>query len=618
MELITSLAALSGVVLFCLVMAALGHRLLRWSGLKIGSELEHLLYSAAAGVIACEAAMALVECSGQVKTGIPAVLILAAALGAPEYPAIQKSLTVLIRSAFAWTKEERCLAALIALALLFEGIAAVAPLTGSDALHYHFTAPLLVLREGFHPNFFLSHSFFTGQGHLLILAGLALGSEKLALGLLFLGGALAAAATACLARKWTTRSWALLAALAFLLTPVVFWQITTAGAPDIWMAFFATMGVLIVARVEKESSAGVALLAGILAGAIAGTKYTGCIIAASLALAFFWETRSVRRAVQFLCGALAAGIWPFARNAIWTGDPVFPFLLQRLHPAQVNAHTLAAVLADTGAAGSRSLLQLVKFPLFAAVDPSHAGFWQFLGPLCLVFAPLLLFVVRNTPQWRTALFVWFVSSIGIGATSGMLRFLLPILPVALAAVFASVAALHTQAWRIARALSIATIAGFLVLGAGGLFAYERDAVVAAVGLTSREDYLSQRAPDYAKAEFVNRFLNEKGIPGITLVFFRHVYDLRVPFVYGHPDASWAIDPDRLRTKEAWRALFRREKIRWVVRAPDYPAEIAGPLRQLEADGDLAPIAQSEVSDFVGMRILGVRKSDPIVILQVKD
>jgi hypothetical protein len=150
------------------------------------------------------------------------------------------------------SRQEHLLAATCLIAL-FAGIAAMAPLTGSDALHYHFTSQALVLRDGFIPSFSLVHSFFTGQGHLLILTGLALHSEKLSLALMFLGGALAAVATACLTRRWLSREWAWLAALSFLLTPVVFWQLSTSGAPDVWMAFFATTGVLVVAA-RKISS----------------------------------------------------------------------------------------------------------------------------------------------------------------------------------------------------------------------------------------------------------------------------------------------------------------------------------------------------------------------------
>jgi hypothetical protein len=56
----------------------------------------------------------------------------------------------------------------------------------------------------------------------------------------------------------------------------------------------------------------------------------------------------------------------------------------------------------------------------------------------------------------------------------------------------------------------------------------------------------------------------------------------------------------------------------VVRAPDYPSAIAAALGRLEATGELEPFAQGEVSDFEGLRILGVRKTQPIVILRVKD
>jgi 4-amino-4-deoxy-L-arabinose transferase-like glycosyltransferase len=452
----------------------------------------------------------------------------------------------------------------------------------------------------------------------LILAGLALGSEKLSLGLIFLGGVLAAAAGACLTRKWASREWAWLSALTFLLTPVVFWQISASGAPDAWAAFFAATAVLVVARTRGDQRLGLALLAGILAGAIAGTKYTGCIIAASLALAFLWEARSARRLAVFLCGALGAGIWPYLRNALWTGDPVFPFLLHWFAPTQMNAYALASIMGDTGAATPRNLWQVAKFPFFAAVDLSHAGFWQFLGPLCLAFAPLVIWAARNISLWRTALIVWLVSSIGIGATSGMLRFVLPILPVALGMVFAGVAALCASEWRIARSVSIASISLFLLLGAGGLVVYERSAAAAAIGLTERETYLKQRAPDYGKTQFVNETLEGKGSEGKALVFFRHVYYLRVPFLYGDPAASWSIDPEKLQTPEAWRTFFHAKNIRWVVRAPDYPPAIAGALGQLEATGELEFFAQGKVSDFEGQRILGVRKTQPIFILRVKD
>jgi hypothetical protein len=94
--------------------------------------------------------------------------------------------------------------------------------------------------------------------------------------------------------------------------------------------------------------------------------------------------------------------------------------------------------------------------------------------------------------------------------------------------------------------------------------------------------------------------------------------LRIPFLYGDPQASWAVDPARLSTPESWREFFRENRIRWVVRSPEYPKDIAALLEQLEHSGSLTPIAHQNVSTFDGMRILGIRKTVTAVVLQVSD
>ena len=567
-------------------------------------------------MITLQVGLFIAEILQAVRIGVFACLIAAVIFGARDLPAIFQIVRSIAHSIFSGPRTEKLLAAITGLVLAFEGLAAMAPLTGSDAMRCHFTVPLLILHTGFHPNFFLAHSFFCGQAHLLILAGLAVGSEKLAMGLLFLGGALAAGALACLAREWMPAPWAWAAGLSFLLTPLVFWQISTAGVPDIWMSFYATLGVIVIARCSLADKYAGALLLGILAGAIAGTKYTGCIVAGSLALAFLWESRSLRSVAVFLSGAFAAGIWPYARNAVWTGDPFFPFLMRWLAPSGLNRYTLASFLASTGADESRSLWQMVKFPVFAAFDGSQGEFWEFLGPLVLVFFPLMILAVRNTAAWRASLAVWFGSALGIGATSGMARFLLPVLPITLAASFAGVSHVEKLGWRLVRRVAVATIGLYLLCGLAGLLLYGRAAIAVAVGLNSRENYLQQRAPNYEQAVFVNRALQAESREGKTLVFFRHTYYLDVPFVYGDPYASWAIDPERFKTPQAWRELFRKEKIRWVVRSPDYPDAIAEPLLELEQGGELIPLASGEVDDFAGVRVLGQRKTVPIVVLRL--
>ena len=94
--------------------------------------------------------------------------------------------------------------------------------------------------------------------------------------------------------------------------------------------------------------------------------------------------------------------------------------------------------------------------------------------------------------------------------------------------------------------------------------------------------------------------------------------MRIPFLYGDPQASWAVDPARISTPEAWREFFRQNRIRWVVRSPEYPREITVPLEQLEHSGTLIPIAHQDVATFEGMRILAIRKTVTAVVFQVND
>ncbi len=127
----------------------------------------------------------------------------------------------------------------LACAWLIAGVLlALAPVSGSDALHYHFNAPRLQAETPGQPVFAVVNSFFTGQAHLLIGLGFALGSSQISMEFIFLGGCLSAAALFQLSRQWMPRPWAFAVALTFIATPMVFWQMSVAGAPDIWMGFY--------------------------------------------------------------------------------------------------------------------------------------------------------------------------------------------------------------------------------------------------------------------------------------------------------------------------------------------------------------------------------------------
>src|SRR5262249_46394705 len=135
----------------------------------------------------------------------------------------------------------------------------------------------------------------------------------------------------------------------------------------------------------------------------------------------------------------------------------------------------------------------------------------------------------------------------------------------------------------------------------------------ALGRVSPTDYLRVHAPDFERSQFVNRALAGQDSSGRALVFFRHLYHLRVPFVAGDPEDSWDANPVALQTTQAWLDFFRRQRIRWVVKTGDYPIGFATSLARMERDGVLKSCASGTVENIQGFRMNGSRVSEPITI-----
>jgi hypothetical protein len=610
-----TLGLCAALVVSTVLLSGAGAILLRFLKARETNAFETVLFSTALGAILLELAISLGELAPNIRTGVRIAIAIIALFGLAGIRTVFAASRELWQRVLRLNAKEKTLAAALFVVLALQGFASLAPLTGSDALHYHFTVQALYLANGFSAPWSVLHGFFCGLSHQLILAGLALGSGQLAQGWLFLGGALGCFATLRLAQLWISGVWPWLTALAFALTPVSLWQTTAAGAPDIWMCAFVPLCLRAILKSRGDSSPGFIILAGILAGAIAGTKYTGMIFAAALFAGFLVAVRSTRKGCLFFICAAVAGIWPYLRNLVWTGDPVFPFLFARTqHTSSLtNSLALTAIFSDTGASHTFSVWELLKFPLFAAVDQRHLGPWQLLGPLVLIFGPLAIWRFRASLEGRVVLVVWILGALGIGVTSDMSRFLLPLLPVALAASVAGIAQTTQNRWRVLRVLSLLTFAGFIVAGFAAMIFYSHAAWSVVTGRTTVENYLSANSPDYERSEFVNREVERQGQPGGVLIFFRHPYYVRVPFFYGDPENSWEMNPAILTSSEAWAHFFSSKQIHWVLKSPKYPAALSDSLAGLEKNGTLRACASGEVESFLGNRIQGHRVREPITL-----
>lgn len=588
--------------------------------LKIAEQpaLDFLLYSLTAGVVLLELAVSLGELAPSVRVGVLVSVVAVAVCAVPGIPLVLTAIAKVVRSAMQLRGIARILLAALFLVVALQMLASFAPVTGSDALHYHFTTQSLYLQDGFAAPWSLLHGFFCGLSHQLILAALALGSGGLAQGWLFLGGTVGAIATYRITKLWCDGVWPWLAALAFMLTPVTLWQTAAAGAPDIWMCAFVPLGLLAILKSHAAPKPGTIILAGIFAGAAAGTKYTGAIFAAALILAFAFASRSARSTGTFFASAVITGLAPYLRNWVWTGNPVFPFFFSQMHRLGVppNQTALASIMRDTGASHGFRMLDLLRFPLFVAVEQNHLGPWQLLGPLVLAFGPLAILPLCKSFEGRAAMLVWILGAIGIGVSSAMPRFLLPLLPIALAASIGGVELLTRETSRLVRPLAMLSISGFVLAGFAAMLVYSRPALSIVIGRTSTEAYLVANSPDYERSQFVNREVERFAQPGRTLVFFQHLYYLRVPFVNGDPENSWEIDPKSHSSDAAWKKFFDQHQIRWVAKTPDYPAPLSESLTRLERENVLLPCASGEVGSFAGNRMEGNRVKLPITLLCV--
>jgi len=616
MALIHASATVLGLCFFLIAELCLGALLLRKLGLVIEPFAEFSLIAAATGVVLSEIAIFLLQWTQHIRIGCFTLVLLSLLPIRMELSKLWLEAKRAYQASPSLERREKAALYGIGAVLLIELLASLAPMTGSDALHYHFTTQKLVLETGFHPIFFLTHSFLCGQSHLLILLGLALGNEQIATGLLFLGGALLALSVFCLAVRWITRLLALVFTAAFLVTPLVFWQLSASGSPDMWMGVFVCSATLLVSNNRVEISWRHAVLAGFLAGGVAGAKFTGCTFAATLLLALYVETRSFLKAALFSIAALFSGIWPYLRNFLWTGDPVFPFLTRTLFPERLNAFGLASLHADTGVTSSHHVRGIFSFLLFAGQQGSTPAFWEFYGPIVLSFLPLLVPAITNTREWRVRLYVWIASGVLIFSASGLNRFMFPLFPIALSCAAAGVFHAAQRGWLQAYRVAVASAVLFIFIGGAGLVAYSGPALLAAAGIHDSKTYLETRAPDYKTVAAIDRSLGTERSAGKALVFFRHLYYLRSPYVLGNPDGSWSVNPDLLKTPGDFRAFFQREGIAYVVRAPEYPDVIAGPLRQMEKDGSLVPYSEALVDNFSGNRIAGQRKEVRVLIFRV--
>jgi hypothetical protein len=428
-----------------------------------------------------------------------------------------------------WPGWQLALAALIGATVVLVVVAAGAPVTAFDSLHYHASAParyaesheLLEFEWGWS-----SYQPFTVE--MLVTDGVLLwdsiqggfGPLLLALGAL--------AATIGMGVRIGGRGVGLLAGAILFVQPLMAFE-ASGTLIESGLAFAAALAAWNLAEFVRTGDRAAVALAGLFAGAAAGMKYVGLfvLLAAGVALLLFARRRLTPGALALFAApaALVALPW-YVKNLVQTGNPLFPFVFGGVN--EYAARWIDSGIHEHGHGRGPLDALLLPFRLLAEGDDFDRGSW--LTPLLVLFAPVSLLDERRRRACALALAAVLVYLAAWFGTSQQARFLLPLAPVlaVLAALGVVALARRGRLGRIVAPLAAgAALASTFTMSA----AYTAQFAPVALGLRDRDDFLTEKTPYYDGVLRLNRML---GDDDVTLLDFAAVLYVEDPYVVWTP------------------------------------------------------------------------------------
>ncbi len=237
------------------------------------------------------------------------------------------------------------------------------------------------------------------------------------------------AAVFALGERFGDRRAALLGAALWLSNPLVHYQ-AASGYIDLGYTLFTILAILAFELWRENDSRRWLAASGILVGFAADTKYLGLVWLAMLGALTLWSAprgRRLARAALFTALALAAMAPWYIRNAVVTGNPVFPFFggltSASGRPVDANWGGSTGWFFENLLAGASHPGSLATLPWRVAFDRAGFNFQSPLSPWYLLVLPVMAWQARRDRRFRR----WLVLVVVYAAagTSYDLRFQLP-------------------------------------------------------------------------------------------------------------------------------------------------------------------------------------------------
>ena len=465
------------------------------------------------------------------------------------------------------------LVVLLFAAVIIIGIMASVPPVSRDALIHHLAIPKLYLEHGgIYEIPAFGFSYYPMNVTLLYAIPLYFGSDILPKFIHFAF----AIGTAFLIYRYLIRrlskEYALIGALFFLTIPVIV-RLSTTAYVDLGLIFFLFASILFLFNwIESRFKIRYLLLSAVFCGLALGTKYNGLVglFLLGLFVPFVYSrytmdekkrinsAKAIGYAFVFVAVSLAVFSPWMIRNAMWTGNPVYPLYDGVFNPATPSVE-------PSGEAGEElsrgmnhfqvrrdvygeSTLEIALIPIrvfFQGQDDNPKYFDGRLNPFLFFLAIFSLFGLRGqTRQLKTEkLMLLFFSIlfllISCAQTSIRIRYFSPIIPPLVILSMYGLHALHEKAkdfkplsTRLKKFCIFAVV--FVMLSLNGLYSISLFQDIKPfefiTGKVSRDEYIQHFRPEYASMQYANQNLSgEDKILGVFLGNRGYYSDIEIGF-----------------------------------------------------------------------------------------
>ena len=413
------------------------------------------------------------------------------------------------------------------------------PSSSNDALSYHLTVPREYLSH--HGFFYIPGNLFSNYpllGEMVYLLSLFLSGDVTAKGIHFLMTLLVLVSMNQFSRTYfSDESPRYIPALIFFTLPSVF-IIAHSAYTDLFLTFYMFIAVWAYANWYRRSETGWLILCGLLTGLAAGTKYAGLYLpflgGFGICLAARLRRSSAQNAsrnlLYYTVAFLVAGSPFYIKNAILTGNPIYPFFYSIFGGKGWDA-TLGRYydLFLNSLGMGRSLIDYLLLPwnLSFQAKLNSPQFDGIIGPIFIFTLPFVL-GIRKIPQgFKIGLMFSGLMFLFWASSAQQIRYLIPIFP--FLSLITGYVLYHYQRKKIVYAILVGMVG--ICIGINGFHITKHYLKIRperyVFGYEDKHVFLSRMIPSYDIIRFINARLSPD-----TKIFL--IYMKNLGFLYERP------------------------------------------------------------------------------------